>query len=78
MGLRQFSLVAQFGDLNMMKTGNDSELYLNNYQINLKQGDEARISKIEYTWKQYENQENILIFYRFKFLDANDKELGTL
>lgn len=37
LGIRQFSLVAQFGDLHRIKTGNDQELALNKYQICIKQ-----------------------------------------
>ena len=51
----------------MMKTGVKEELALNNFQTTLNDSDVNRIHKIEYTWKLYENVENVLIFYRFKF-----------
>lgn len=60
MGIRQFSMVAQFGDIPMMKTGVDEELNMNNYQVTLHQGSEeaesSQVVKIEYTWKKYETE----------------------
>lgn len=62
----------------MMKTGVKEELALNNFQTTLNDSDVNRIHKIEYTWKLYENVENVLIFYRFKFYGKpkDDEDYG--
>ena len=51
---------------------------LNNFQTDLQLDEKSKISKIEYTWKRYENQECELFFYAFKFFDHNNIEIGRV
>lgn len=77
LGLRQFSMVAQFGDLQPMKTGVDEELALNSLSMTLDQSSSAP-RKIEFTWKQYETADSVLFFHRFRFLDSSGKVLASV
>ena len=77
-GLNQFSVLAQFGEVEKMKVGLEYERRHNKVQCSFNQLiEEEKISKIEYNWKRYENQESALFFFRFKFYNRDDRVIGT-
>ena len=40
--------------------------------------DEQRISKVEYEWQKYENEDNSLFYYSFKFYCKQNRLLGKI
>lgn len=78
LGFNQFSVLAQFGQVEQMRVGLEYERKNNKAQCEIHQlSDEHRVAKIEYNWKMYENEESALFFYRFKFYNKEDKVIGT-
>lgn len=79
LGAHKFAMKAQFGALEAMKLGLDHERRHATLKTCIDQLDPSqKISLIEYSWRQYENNDHELFVYKITFRGKDDRELGTI
>lgn len=79
MGAYYFSFIAQFGDQKQVSTGLEKDKEKVKLQTSINQLEQSeRIAKVEYEWQKYENEDNSLFYYSFKFFSKDGTLLGNV
>jgi len=79
LGVHQFSLISKFGCSDILKTGFETDRANTTVQMTINQLNKAeRVAKVEFKWKKYENKDNALFYYCFKFYSKQGKQLGVI